>query len=97
VLVNDLAEIIDCGLIVMEALDWIADATIICAPMYIRVSIWRIGYFHITNRVERQVNITRTKTTRCGYLTGVCLVEYVEESGSKLEFLRLTEVEVLEE
>lgn len=91
-LIHDLTEIIDCGLIVREAASWIA-YVVDRSTIAIRHAVLT----HITDGVECQIDITRTQTTGGTNLRRIGLVEDIEEPGAELELLRLAEIEVLEE
>ena len=90
--IYDLAKVVFGGLIKLKALGRIADAR--CASR----CIWnRDGTIGNADRIERQIDIALPGATCSRNLTGVCLVEDVEESGPELKLLRFAEVEILEE
>ena len=80
VFVYDLAEVVFGGLVIIITLSWIA---YICGSSS---SVWDI-HMCFAGCLKRQVDVTRAKTT-CGCnLTGVSLIENVEEPCSKLKLL----------
>ena len=91
-LVYDLTKVIDCGLIIGKAPGRIANI-VNRAASAIRNAIPS----HVANCIERQIDVARTQSTSRTNLCWVGLVEYVEKPGSELEFLRLADIEVLEE
>lgn len=60
-------------------------------------AVWHLSS-HITNSVQRKENVAATSGERIDInLRRVCLIEYVEETGSELELRLLCNAEILKE
>ena len=92
-LVHDLAEIIDGGLVIRKASGRITGR----APSRSTRTVRDISDSAITDGIERQVDIARTQPPNITDLRRVGLIEQVEEPSPELKLFRLAEVKVLEE
>src|ERR1700741_2877915 len=91
-LVLDLTEVVYGVLRVAEAASWVARTGRACA-----VSGWN-GDPAIADRIQRQVYIGRVRVSDTHiYHRWKCLIEHVEQSGTELNLLLFSNIEVLEE